>query len=167
MAGVAVLVLHTLGGGNGCAANVGISGIADRTATLGLVFGHQALRVLCAGVLVQTRVDTVLVPASFVLWTLGVTPAADDLTCNERIAFIARNTSAHGPVLGGITLGKSAAGILYQTRVHAVAVNAGFLVSTFSITLATDRLASNLGITNETWRTHADRSMVLDEARGA
>lgn len=167
MARVTVFVLHTLGSRNWCTANIGISCIADWTATLSFMFGHQAFCILCTRVLVQAEVDTVLVPACLVLWTLRVTPASDDLTCNEWIAFVARNTFAIGPMLGSVALSKSTAGILYQTRIHAITVDTCFLVSTFPVTLATHWFTSNLRIANKTWGTHTHRFVVLDKARGA
>ena len=93
-----VLVLHTLGGRDGDTLYPGVAGVPDGTPALGLVVAHQALGTGSTGVLVQAGVDTVLAPAGLVQRTLGVRPAADDLTGREGVPFIARETPAVGPV---------------------------------------------------------------------
>jgi len=162
----AVLVLDTLWSGQRNTFDVCVASESNGTSALGLVVSNQTFGILGAWVLIETGVDTVLAPAGLVLRTLLVATAANHLTSNEGVSFIARFAFAHSSVPGWVALSISSARVLDKTRVDTVSIHAGLLVTALVVALAANRFTGNLRIANETGRTHADGSVVLYEAGG-
>jgi hypothetical protein len=77
------------------------------------VVGHQTVSIACTWVLIQTRVDTILVATGTVIWAFRVRPTANDFTGNKWIPFIARYTAAVGLVPGRVAFSKPATGIIH------------------------------------------------------
>ena len=163
----AVLVLDTLGGGDGDTRHPGVACVADGAPALGLVLAHQALGIRGAGVLVDAGIDAVLVPTSAVCRALGVSAAADNLAAHEGVSLIPRQAAAVGTVAAWVALGVAAAGVLQQARVDAVSLDAGLAVPAVPVTLAADGLAGDLRVAHVAGRADAHWAVVLHEALGA
>ena len=112
-------------------------------------------------ILIETRIDTVLVSASLVRWTLWISATSNDLTTNKRIALVSWQTSTVGPVLGRITFSKSSTGVLHQTGVDTFSLNTSLPVSALAVRLTTNRITGYLRIAHVAWRTDTDWSVVL------
>jgi hypothetical protein len=118
-------------------------------------------------ILIDTRIDTVLVSARLVSWTLRVSAAANQFTAHKWISFISRQTAAVGSVKGGVALSKSATRVIDQAGVDTLALDAGLSVPTFAVRLTSDGLAANLRIANIAWGTDTGGSVVHSEALGS
>ena len=164
--GRAVLVLDTLGCGDGQAGHQRVASEAERAAALSLVVSDKTVCIFSTWILVETRINTILISAGFVLRTLGVSATADDFTGNKRIPLVAGDTLTVGLVAGGVALGEPAARVLHQARVHALPVEAGLSVPAVVVALATNRLAGNQRISDVARRTGTNRSVGLYEALG-
>ena len=114
-------------------------------------------------ILIETRIDTVLVSAGLVSRTLWVSATSNHLTSTERIALISWQTSTVCSVLGWITLGKSSTGILHQTRIDTFSFDTRLSVSALIVRLTTDGFTGYLRIAHVAWRTNTDRSVVLNK----
>ena len=93
-----MLVLNALGGGDGDTGHPGVASEADGATALGLVNTDKALSIRRTWILIDTRIDTVLVSAGLVSGTLRVSAAADHFTAHEWISFIPGQTAAVGSV---------------------------------------------------------------------
>lgn len=111
-----------------------------RTLAAGGVVLGVADRVLGARRIGQTRagVDAVLLEASLVVGTVGVGATFDALATFERIAGIARRTSALGAVVGSVAFGVARTWVAEDAWVDALAVVALFVVGTFVIVVASN-----------------------------
>ena len=90
--------MDTLWGGDGDTGHTGVASEADGAAALGLVNTDKALSILRTWILIDTRIDTVLVSAGLVSGTLRVSAAADHFTAHKWISFIPGQTAAVGSV---------------------------------------------------------------------
>lgn len=84
-------------------------------------------------ILIDTRIDTVLVSAGLVSGTLRVSAAADHFTAHEWISFIPGQTAAVGSVEGGVALGKSATRVIDQAGVDTLSLDTGLSVAALAI----------------------------------
>jgi len=127
----------------------------------------KALSIRRTWILIDTRIDTVLVSAGLVSWTLRVSAAADNFTAHEWISFISRQTAAVCSVEGGVALSKSATRVIDQAGVDTLSLDARLSVATLSIRLTSDGLAGYLGVAHIARGTHAGGSVVHSEALGS
>ena len=162
-----VLVLNTLGGGDGDTGHTGVTSEADGAAALGLMNTDQALSIRRTWILVDARIDTVFASTGLVSWTLRISAAADNFTAHEWISFISRQTAAVGSVKGGVTLSKSATRIIDQAGVDTLSLDAGLSVSTLSIRLTSYGLARYLRVADIARGTDTGGSVVHSEALGS
>ena len=162
-----VLVLNTLGGGDGDTGHTGVTSEADGAAALGLMNTDQALSIRRTWILVDTGINTVLASTGLVSWTLRISAAADNFTAHEWISFISRQTAAVGSVKGGVALSESATRIIDQAGVDTLSLDAGLSVSTLSIRLTSNGLAGDLGVAHIAWGTDTGGSVVHSEALGS
>ena len=93
----------------------------------------KALSIRRTWILIDTRIDTVLVSAGLVSGTLRVSAAADHFTAHKWISFIPGQTAAVGSVEAGIALSKSATRIIDQTGVDTLSLDTGLSVATLAI----------------------------------
>ena len=127
----------------------------------------QALSIRRTWILVDARIDTVLVSTGLVSWTLRVSAAADNFTAHEWISFISRQTAAVGSVEGGVALSKSATRVIDQAGVDTLSLDAGLSVSTLSIRLTSYGLTGDLGVAHIARGTDTGGSVVHSEALGS
>ena len=118
-------------------------------------------------ILIDTRIDTVLVSARLVSGTLRVSAASDQFTAHKWISFISRQTPAVGSVEGGVALSKSATRIIDQAGVDTLSLDAGLSVTTLTVRLTSYGLTANLRIANIARGTDTGGSVVHSEALGS
>ena len=163
----AVLVLDALRGGDGHTRHPGVASEADGAAALGLVNTDKTLSIRRTWILIDTRIDTVLVSACLVSWTLRVGAAANHFTSREWVSFIPWQTAAVGSVKGGVALSKSAARVIEQAGVDTFSLDAGLSVSALSIRLTSDGLTGDLGVAHISRGTDTGRPVIHCEALGS
>ena len=164
--GRTVLVFHTLWRLDRYTGHKWVTSEAKRASALRLVVGHQAVSIGSTGVLIETGVDTVLVPTGLILRALSIPTAADNFTGSEWIALIARDALTVGLVSGRVALGKPTTWVLHQTGVHTLTANTGLSIPAVVVRLAADGLAGDERISNIAGGTGAHWTMVLDKALG-
>ena len=82
---------------------------------------------------VETGVETVLVDAGLVHWTVIVGPTLWSVTLSVRIAAVSLRTRAHGMVGTCGTRGLRGARVVDNTRVNAVLVDTGLVLRTVGV----------------------------------
>jgi hypothetical protein len=162
-----VFVFDTFRSWHWSAGNKRVSCVAKRGSTLWSVVSHYTFAASTAWVFINAKVDTIFVATGLVFWAFWVDSASDDFTGHIGISFIAWYTFARGFVVGSKAFGISSAIIRYKADRNTVSIYAHFSISTFRVTLTSNRFTGNGGVTNCSWRTYTERSMGFNEALGS
>ena len=108
----------------GCTGHQGVTDPARRAGALGVVIEHGAGGTGCAGVLIEAGVETTLANAGRVLGTVGVDATLYAEALLVRVALQAGRTAAGLLMVGGVALRIAGAGVVGNTGVQAVGVDA-------------------------------------------
>jgi len=163
MFGWTVLVFNTFWCRDGYAGNARVSSIANRTSTCRFVLRDKAFSIFGTWILVEARIYTVLASACLVQGTFRILSTSDNFTSYKWISFIAGDTPTHCFVAGWVAFGKSTTGVLHQARVDTVAINTHISISAVVVALTADWLAGNLRVSDISWRTNTDWTVVFHE----
>jgi hypothetical protein len=128
------------------------------------MLADQTVGMLSTRVVGLARVHTVPVLTSSCDRALGIGFTTDRDATGNRVAFVPADAPAVGDVALRVALGVSAAGVIQQARVDALAVAAGFSVLAFGVRLTSDRFAFDLRIADGSFRALTDGSVVGEEA---
>lgn len=109
---------------------------ARRTAALDAVVDAPALRVGGARVIVHAGVEAAPVQAHAVGGAVGAGPAPDHHALGEGVAAGAGRAEAPRLVGDGLALGPGRAGVVNETRVHAIALEALAVVGALGVARA-------------------------------
>lgn len=162
--GWTVLVLDTLWGWDGDTLDTGIASEANGAATLGLVHTDKTLSIRGTWILIETRINTVLVTTCLVSGTLRIRATTNHLTAREWISFIAGQTATVGPVTSWVAFSKPSTRVIEQTGVDTVSLDTGLSVPAVIVRLTTNGVTRDLGVANIARWTDTHWPVVLYEA---
>lgn len=112
------------------------------------------------------RVNTLLLYARSIIWTLSVKVTLHSATLHERIALQSRQTATRSSVLIAEAFRVQCTRILERARIQALSVIALLIVGTFAVRLASQLEASKLCISRVTRLAAAHRIVILHVAIG-
>lgn len=127
---------------------------------------RKAYGILRTWCYLATWINTLLLYASPIVWTLSVKVALHSATLYERIALQSWQTAASSSVLIAKAFRVQRTWILQRTRIQALSVVALLIVGTFAVRLATQLEASKLCISRVTRLAAANRIVILYVAIG-
>lgn len=134
---------------------------ADSHVVLSETFGTWRARVV-----IQARIDALLVDATLIRWTVVVAETSDDSAHVTRVSSVSAQALAFGDVVANETFGVDTAGVVDQARRHAVGVNASLVRFALRIASAANSSARDVGISFVAFATRTDRTMTFDSTFG-
>lgn len=150
----------------GTAIHIGIAQEVSGTAANSHVILWSTLGTRGTHIVVDTRIDALLVLAGLVRGAVVVAAAANDAATLVGIATVSAQATALGTTGLDVALGVGTTRIVDQAGIDAVAIDAGLARVTFTIDTTANGTAGDIGVTLESILATADGAMLLHLADG-